>query len=610
MIACMAEGEDTSPSLPTGKLLLIISCSFLLLLLFIYGKSLNNEFVRWDDGLLIYENPIVREISPVTLKAAFTTYDPELYIPLTLVSYQMDYAIGGTHPFIYHFGNLILHTLNALLVTLFLYLLSRRFWVALFCGILFAVHPLHTEAVAWASARKDVLSSFFFLFSLVTYVIYAQRSSRRSYRLSLASFLLGLLAKVSIITLPLVLLLIDFLNERKFTKNTLKEKIPFFLLSIIFGIIALYGKWGIANELSLVPLALLATKSTVFYLQKLLLPLNLSVLYPFTGEITISSAAFFVPLLILLSLLLCIFWLRKSVYIREILFGVLFFLITLAPSFLNAAKDGDIYFASDRYAYIPSIGFLFLLILLALHWLPRLWAFVSISVVALIFSGMAFAQSAVWADSGALFANVIENYPNSHRAHNNLGNVYRREGDLPLAVTELEAALAIRALPRTHSNLGAVYRRQGKIREALAEYRAGIELDSEDPEPHFGLGIVYASQGDLSQALASYQRATDLDPFYAEAYTNIGALYAAQGKYADAVTQYQLSISSDPFFVQAYYNLAIAFSKLGQRENAIAAYESAIKLRPDFLAARINLGILYYETGRAAESRDQFLVIL
>jgi len=149
--------------------ILWITGAFFVLTFALYGSSLSNSFVRWDDGMLIYENPAIREITPSTLKTVFTSYDPELYIPLTFMSYQVDYALGGTNPTIYHAQNLFWHTLNALLVAGFILLLSRRKWIALLCGVLFAIHPLHTEAVAWASARKDVLSTFFFLVSLISY---------------------------------------------------------------------------------------------------------------------------------------------------------------------------------------------------------------------------------------------------------------------------------------------------------------------------------------------------------------------------------------------------------------------------------------------------------
>ena len=208
----------------------IILLGFFLLAFAIFGKSLGNDFVDFDDGLLIFENPIIQEISVWSLKQAFTTYDPELYVPLTMISYQIDHLLWGMNPFGFHLTNLVLHTMNALLVTLFIRLLMRRLsyhLLPVLCGLLFLVHPLHTEAVAWASARKDVLSSFFFLLSVCSYLQWREREKKEErsgkllYSFSIFAFALGLLAKVSIIMLPVILLLIEWLQGRSLREKTL-----------------------------------------------------------------------------------------------------------------------------------------------------------------------------------------------------------------------------------------------------------------------------------------------------------------------------------------------------------------------------------------------------
>ena len=242
----MQEEQTELSSFLSKKIILSLLGAFFALALLVYGASLTNEFVVWDDGLLIYENPIVQEISPWSITQAFTTYDPELYIPLTFLSYQIDYAIAGIEPFFYHFHNLVLHTLNAILILVCVYMLSRSKWIALFCGLVFLVHPVHTEAVVWASARKDTLSTFFFFGSLLSYLFYREKMchgepgrtmtegssldrarddtvslSHPLYLMSLGCFLLGLLAKVSVFSLPIILLLVDFRDKRKWGKGIL-----------------------------------------------------------------------------------------------------------------------------------------------------------------------------------------------------------------------------------------------------------------------------------------------------------------------------------------------------------------------------------------------------
>lgn len=247
----MIDAPSPPPPLPSRPLLWWIIGAFFLILLIIYGSSLTNDFVRWDDGLLIYENPAIRSITPSTLKTIFTSYDPELYIPLTFFSYQIDYLIGGTHAAIYHAQNLLWHTLNALLVALLLWRLTRQGWPSLFGGLLFALHPLNTETVAWSSARKDVLSTFFFLVSLLSYLSYRTQKKRSAYAFSLLSFTLGLLSKVTVITLPVVLFLFDFREHRRWSGKMLVEKIPYLLLSVLFAVIATAGKSGVLSASTL-----------------------------------------------------------------------------------------------------------------------------------------------------------------------------------------------------------------------------------------------------------------------------------------------------------------------------------------------------------------------
>jgi len=623
----------------------IVVIFFLAINLLVYSQSLNNKFVRWDDGLLIYENPIVRNFSASSVAAAFSTYDPELYVPLTIISYQIDYLVGGVDPFMYHFTNLLLHTLNSLLVFLFVLLCSAGLcpraetrcraarYIALFCGVLFAVHPLNTEAVVWASARKDLLATFFFLISLVLYVrndkqspkdgilrsLTANRPSSPSFAatgLSLTAFLLSLLSKASTIALPIVLLLIDYLKDRKIDRGVLLEKIPYFALSIIFGIVAIFGKAEVIEGIGFTDTVIMACRSAIFYISKIFIPTGLSVLYPAGNSISISDPIYLVSAILVVALLSSLIYFRKN---KLFVFSILFFFINLIPSFTNFAKDGDLYFASDRYAYIPMIGILILVCISFVKVIKKLIHHnyslyivnYSLLIVSLIFAALSFFQSRVWASTESLFTNVIENYPGmSHRAHNNIGNVYRRQGNLDKAISEFETALTIKPHPKTYGNLGAVYRKNGDTLKALEEYKKAIELDPENAEPYFGLGLVYAGSGDFGNALDNYNRALELDPRYAEAYSNIGALYASRGDYERAAENYLSAIEANSMFIQAYYNLGVAYSQLGKNSEAIKAYEGAVEIHPSFTAARLNLGILYYGKNRIDDAVYEFEKVL
>jgi len=605
------------PSLPERRWLLRIIGGFFVFGFLVYGWSLNNAFVRWDDGLLITENPIIREISGPTVKAAFTHFDPELYIPLTFLSYQLDYQIGGTDPTVYHVHNLILHILNALLTAWLLFLLLKRPWLALLGGLLFLLHPLQTEAVAWASARKDVLSTFFFLGSAIAYLFHRESDRRRTYWMSVALFLLALLSKVVVVTLPVVLVLFDALERRKWwSMKALMEKLPYLGLSVIFGIVAIVGKQSLLESTSLWEKVLMAAKSTVFYLEKFIWPAKLSVIYPYTGTITLSSPDFWVPAFLLLILAGLAFWSWKRS--RAVSLGAAFFLLTLLPTFTNFAKAGDYYIASDRYAYIPLIGLLLVMLTLAGWAWDRFsrstaggWTLLTVGVVVLAGLGVkAGAQSMTWKDTDTLFRHVVATYPNSHVAHNNLANAYRRQNKLDDAVGEFRKALGIRQHPKTLSNLGAVFRKQGKFREAFATYNQALGLDPTNPEALVGLGLVHLSQGDTPKALEAYTKAVDANPTSVLAYVNRGALYLDANRVPEAVADLEKAVQVGPLVPEAHENLAIAYVRQGKVAEATEQYEETVKLNGASVSARTALGVLYAKAGKLREAEAQFRAIL
>lgn len=620
-------------SLPRWKTLFLIVAGFFALTFAIYAHSLHYAFVRWDDGMLIYENSAIREITPTSLRRIFTTYDPELYIPLTFFTYQIEYALVGTHPFLYHLDNLILHTLNALLAAWFVYLLSRRKWMALFVGLIFAVHPINVEAVEWASARKDVLSTFFGLASLIAYLYFREKGGVRLYMLSLLCFVLGLLSKVMVITLPVLLLLIDDKEGQLWNVRRMREKIPYVVLSILFGIIGLVGKRSVVASSPLSTTIIMGAKSAVFYIGKIFFPFHLSLLYPYTKEITITSPDFAIPVLIVLGLIGVALMTRR--WTREIFFGIFLYFVTVAPTFLNFAKGGDtdVYFASDRYTYLPMIGILYatgILIFLFLERKPRsprkpmnallssvssdsstIVLAIAASAVVLFFSVLAYQQSLVWSSTEELFLNVLRWYPeSSHVAHNNIGNVYRLRGDLDGAIAEYKKAIAIKPHVQSLSNLGAAYRKKGMFSDAITQFNLAIRLDPTSSLPQYGLGLVYADQGNAPAAEAAYEKAIALKPEYEDAYTNLATVLMNDGKTDAAIADYQKALALDPYLVEAHYNLGIALTNQNRRSEAIDQYREAIRLQPAFTQAHINLGLLYYAGDMQAAARKEFQAVL
>ncbi|TSD00143.1 MAG: hypothetical protein Greene101449_304 [Candidatus Peregrinibacteria bacterium Greene1014_49] len=620
------------------------------LVFLIYGRSIDYPFVRWDDGLLIYDNPAIRGISFKTLGTIFSTYDPELYIPLTLLTYQFDFLIGGIHPAIYHLQNILWHAMNAVLVTWLLYWLlflrdqskiaNRQSqinvgWIALFLGVLFAVHPINVEAVAWASARKDLLSTFFALGSILLYLQWNTTGNKRWYYGSLTLFTLGLLSKVTILTVPLILLIVDLWSKRRIHKDLFIEKIPFFALSFVFALVAIFGKAGQIGRVTAMETILVPSKAVVFTLGKWLLPSGLSVLYPFNELVAPSDPRFWIPLLSLLGLTCFLGFLFLTKRARTPLLAFLFFLFALAPSLLNFAKGGTIYITSDRYGYFAQVGILLglgmgVMSLLRGDALPvrlyrkRLVPWVMVLIIATCIA-LSIRQTKTWASSEALFTNVLAHYPTSHVAHNNLGNFlteHRSEGTLKNAITEYEQALAIaKHLPHREgstdpvsskilSNLASALRQSGDPIAAKKFGQEAFEKDPMNPNAHLVLGIIAATEGRMGEAEGQYQTALQIAPKFSPAYLNLGALYSATRRYDEALAVLDQGIVIDPFAPQAHFNRAVVLQKMNRMTEARSGYAKAIDFAPSFIAARINLGILEANRGQTNKAIEQFEAVL
>ena len=476
----------------------------ILLPIAIYAQSLGNGFVTWDDGLLITENPIIRGLSLHNLWLAFTSYDPELYIPLTFISYQINYAIGGLEPLGYHLGNLLLHIANVG----FVYAISRRLMEAAsasrsgrsrssattgaLAALIFAVHPLHTEAVVWAAARKDVLSAFFFLLTVLCYLrskeeINAKSKELRWYWISLSMFLLALLSKVSVITWPVLMVLMDW-SRGEFVKtpqvrtpaaDALKRAVPFLILSLIFGIIALGGK--IANTGFAYEKFLIGCRAVTLLLQKFLWPIHLSALYPFTKPVSFFTPelGFSVLFVFLVSVTVLFLAWRRGVKLP--LFAWAWFLLLLVPSFSNITKGHnellDIYVTSDRYAYLPSIGLLFVagwLVTKLAERLPKI-VYPLFFFILCVFSVLSYRQSLFWKDTSTLFVHVSDVQPNSYVAWSNIGTEEVRRGRLHEGLQAYTKALQIRDDATTWYNVGQILRAQGKIELAIQAYERAVE---------------------------------------------------------------------------------------------------------------------------------------
>ncbi len=588
-----------------------IVTGFFLLTLAVYGASLGNKFVAWDDNYLIFSNPIIKGLTWQHIVSAFTSFDPELYDPLTFIVYQLNYTVAGLSPFMFHATNLFLHFLNALGVCWVLYLVTKREWASIIAGLVFAVHPLNTEAVAWASALKDTLSTFFFLVSVIAYLHYRDYHKNRphQYILSIVAFLLGLLSKVMVLSLPIVLILLDLSEKRPWNRKMILEKIPYFLLSGIFGCIALFGKSLVVTESTPMEKVLMAAKSTMFYIGKFIWPTHLSVLYPYSKPITISSPDFLLPVIGVLCLLgiVVAFWKK----FRAVSIGILFYLITLFPTFVNFAKGGYVYVASDRYAYIPQIGLLLLIVSCAGMILDRSsrkrqlqQSMIGASVIVIaILSVLAGRQSLTWKNTETLFLQTLKYYPDALAGRLNLGYVYR-ESDMQDKALEQFQAVLLRD-PKSadaYVNIGAVYEKQGKVNDAIDAYKKGMEANPKIRNSYFSLGLLYEKLDRTDEAFELYKKVADMSPGFSPVYVNLGSIYVEKNDLANAEASYKKAISINPYYSDAHFNLALVYGKQNKADEAEEEYETTLQLEGDKIDILKILVGLYAAQNKSAET--------
>jgi tetratricopeptide (TPR) repeat protein len=478
----------------------------------VFLPSLQNGFISWDDNLIVTVNPQVVNWSWENTKNIFASFHYGLYHPLVILSFAAEHLFFGFNPFVYHLNNLLLHVLNSVLVFSIILMLGGNLMTALVTALLFGIHPTRVESVAWIMERKDVLYTLFFLGAMIFYL-------RKNLAVSLWLFFLSLLSKAMAISLPFVLLLCDYLQGRKIDREALKEKIPFFTLAAVFGVLAILARL-FSGELTKDPAFSMnnvfigSYRLVFYYLARIFLPFYDAALYPYGSY----SMKFFSrlplifwtsPALVLILIILFILRARKN---RVVIFGGLFFLVTIFPA-LFMVSIGPF---ADRFTYVPSIGIFFLAGMAASLLYRRsskVYRTCLVVLVVLVFpllSYQAWQRCQIWKDSASLYDAVCKKYPSAAEAYNSRGLAYYEKKDFARALNDFEKAL---------------------------------KIDPRNPGIYVNLGILYFDLGDDAGALANYNRAIQIDARCADAYNNRGNVYGRSGKYLKALDDYNRALS-------------------------------------------------------------------
>jgi tetratricopeptide (TPR) repeat protein len=490
-------------------------------------------------------------------------------------------------------------------------------------ALLFALHPVHVESVAWVAERKDLLSAFFFLLTLLSYLFYTSRTAHKHkvtwFTLSLLFFILALMSKPMAVSLPLILLLLDYYPLERFKRQPSKnltillEKIPFLLLSIASGIITIIAQrlGGSIHSLEQVSLhyrLLNSLWALTFYLKKMVFPFKLLPFYPFTFH---PYTTYLLPAtIIILITLFCVWMIKYKKYFW--LSTWLYFLITLMPvlGIIQVGGQG----AADRYTYLPSLG-PFFLTGLGIAWI---WERVSLKgwkkevTLLLLFSTclvmlslgyLTNKQIKVWQNPEVLWKCVINSYPKTPVAYYNLGTFYGENNLLDEAISQLKKAIAINPhYKEAHNNLGVAYYKKGKLDEAISEYKSEIAINPSYERAHNNLGLAYYSKGLLDKAITAYKQAITLNPQYSQAYHNLGTTYHKKRKFKKAIARYKQAITKNPKLDKSYNNLGSIYEMQRKLEKALIHYKQAITINPTYSDAHFNLGNVYNNKGKLKEA--------
>jgi protein O-mannosyl-transferase len=646
-------------------------CFFLALITWlVFGQTRHYKFINYDDNIYVYQNPHVTQ--GLTFKGivwAFTHSHAHNWHPLTTISHMMDCRLYGLSAGGHHLSNVLLHVIAVVLLFLVLRRMTTAFWLSAFVAAVFAIHPLHVESVAWVSERKDVLSGLFFMLTLGAYVRYVRRSggTTKNFRLwthgylwVLIFFTLGLISKPMLVTLPFVLLLLDYwpldrlrplqagpvfrLGSYPVPRRLIVEKVPLLVLALLSCLTTLLAQQGGIQSFEHFPLSLRmgnAVVSAAVYLWQLVYPAGLAVLYPYPAN-GLALWKVVLSLIVLVSISAGAFALRhRRPYLMV---GWLWYLIMLVPV-IGIVQVG-VQARADRYTYLPQIG-LYVLIAWATKDLfasrrIRRWVLgVSAALVVALLAAHARIQTSYWRNNESLWTHTLactsrnnialtnvgvylletgrleegmadlqkalEIDPNDVFAHNDLGKAFLTMGRDTEAIAHLQKALDLNPkVAVVHNNLGDAFLHAGQLKQAVTQYQKALEIKPDYFEAGNSLRLVLGQPEHENEAIAYYRDALEINSNNAEAHNNLGNVLIRKGRVDEGIVHFQKALEINPKLAEAHSNLGNAFMQKGQAEAAIAQYKKALEINPNHAGIHNNLGLAYSQHGAVKDGMSEY----
>lgn len=616
----------------------------------IHLPALWAQAISFDDSRYFVDNWLVRSPSWESAKRFLTEIiEPSTvggyYQPLTMISLMLDYAIGGQTDSLvpFHRTSLLLHVANTAMIIVLLYQLFGRVWIAAAVGLLFGVHPLTVEPIPWIGERKTLLAAFFTLWSLILYIRFIHKGGWKAYLGCVVMYALALMSKPTSTPLPAVMLLMDYWPLRRLKWQTVLEKLPLFVIGGISAVITYVSQSLTASVITpesygLMRVPLVICHNIIFYLYKMIWPVNLSSHYAFPDPLGFSTPMVMIGIIgtfILIPLLLIsLRWTRAA------LTGWLIFFVMVFPT-MQMLQFSDV-IASDKFVYLPSIGIL-MMIAAFLGWIggtngiERHQARITImAIIVLLAAGVesfgTLRYLACWKDTASLFAQMMRVTPNAISPRNNLGVALAERGDVNEAMERFNEVLRVkpnntdahlnlgktladqgrydeamshynevlRLLPNdaaAYQHVGVMLVNQGRFDEAIAMLRKGLEhKPTNSAMLHIGLGTIYMQQGELDEAISEFQIAVRQRPD-STTFNNLGVALSLKGKIDEAVKCHKKAIQLDPRNAEAYYNLGNILLSQEKFKKAISEYDKAVRINPKYTKAHINLGVSLMEEG-------------
>jgi len=616
----------------TGSLTMSRKYTYFIILLLVllsllaFGQIAGNDFINYDDNRYLTENDRIKSgINFQNIQWAMGSVVEGNWHPLTLISHMLDWRLFGANATGHHLVSLFFHVGACIFLFLFLHNTTKNVWAAAFTAAFLLLHPLRVESVAWAAERKDVLSMFWGMAALLAYSFYAKTPKLSSYIFCMILFCLALMSKPMMVSLPLIMLLLDYWPLRRWQRaldpeeksvakragQLIGEKIPLFCLSILSCVMTLWaqnkaGYTYFGKTLPWVMRLANAVLSYAVYLLKLFWPADLAVFYPYKlslplWQISLSAA------IILLMTLIGLYYIKRYPFFFV---GWFWYVGALIPV-IGLVHVGEQAMA-DRYTYLPSIG---LAIMMAWgvplfferkEWRVKILLPAALILIA-IFSVLTWKQCGYWKNSETLFSHVLQVTQNNYVAHDHLGCAYLEKGEASKALGHFEKALLLKPnYVEAYYHRGNAYAKLGQFQRAIEDYREALRRKPDFADAYINRGFVYFSAGRHDLAIKDFNKAILFAPDSAVAYYNRGVVYAAIGHQAQAFKDYCRAIDLKPDHVEALYNRGIFYGGQGDYERALEDFNRVIRLRPDFADAYNNRGFTYFQLGRTAEAIEDY----